>query len=44
MADKEAALREASRKGDIANVTKLLAEGVAQKGDEVGIKYLFFYF
>lgn len=35
MADKEAALREAARKGDVANVTKLLAEGVAQKGDEV---------
>ena len=40
MADQENALREASRTGNVAEVTKLLAAGVAQKPDEV--KYLFF--
>ena len=37
MADQESALREAARKGDHATVKKLLANGAAQKPDDVSL-------
>ena len=35
MAENEAALRDASKRGDVSTVNKLLAENVTQSADEV---------